>query len=465
MRLGRTLGMSGSGAIITAVAWFGSVHLAMHFAEGHMPFTHYAFLPWFIHFVLEGARNRRYLIGAVVALALMILGNGAAVPFLYTMMFTGLLLVMRGIHFRTAAEIRSFVIAVVLAIGVAAVKFVPMVVYMAQNRWTVDTEESIPVSALGKIFFGLKHSLFVTNFYPQKWAWHEYGAYISPLLVLLAVYLLVKRFRAHWYWLVLAVFFLLLGLGDIGAASPWRMLTSLPGFSSLRATGRAFGFVILSMAILGGLGFSYVEQVIVGWRRERVWRIGLHAAGGIVVLTNLVLAWPIMQEAFNRPARQVVRSEEFRHVVDQRPKAFENYLANRGSLVSPWLSAYHPSRGLVGPDNAVYPEFVVGGEVEVLERSYTPNVITYRVEAGVSGGELVVGMGYDPGWRAEDGRRLEEMQGLISFPVNAGEQTVVLRYRTPYFYHGLAVSLLTIAGMIAWRRRLYIGGTRGPVAG
>ena len=94
-RLFRTLGMSVAAAVVASVAYFGSVHFALHFAEGHLPFTHYAFLPWFVHGVIEAAGDRRYLYGAVAALALMILGNGAAVPLVYTLLFTGLLIALK----------------------------------------------------------------------------------------------------------------------------------------------------------------------------------------------------------------------------------------------------------------------------------------------------------------------------------------------------------------------------------
>lgn len=457
MRLFRTLGMAKGAAVVAAVAYFGSVHFALHFAEGHMPFTHYAFLPWFVHFVLEGARDRRYLVGAVIAPALMILGNGAAVPLVYTLVFTSILLVLRAVQTRTFREISGFVISVGLALAVTAVKFLPMAVYMMRNRWPGEPEESIPLAALGKMFFGFEHSLFVQNFAGQKWAWHEYGMYISPLLVAVAVYAAARRFRQQWPWVVIVGFFLLLGLGNFAPWSPWAILTSLPGFASLRATGRAMHFVVLGVAVLGGIGLTCLAKRATEAAWGKVWRWVVYGVGGIIVATNLALVWPIMSEAFRQPPKEIERSSVFRHVVDREPKAYENYLANRGSLVSPWLSAYHPSRGLVGPNNEVFPEYVVSGDIQVYSREYTPNRITYSLDAGRLGGQLVIGMGYDPGWKAVDGRKLTEMQGLIAFRVTPGRQSVELVYRTPYFFTGFVISLLTIIGMVLFRKRLFGG--------
>jgi len=452
-RLFRTLGMSVGAAVVASVAYFGSVHFALHFAEGHLPFTHYAFLPWFGHCVIEAAKDRRYLYGAVAALALMILGNGAAVPLVYTLLFTGLLIGLRALDSRRLKELGMLAAATGLALLVAAVKFLPMVVYLMQNSWAGNPDEAIPVSALGPIFFGWTHSLFAQNFPGQQWAWHEYGAYLSPLLVVLAVVALVRMFRTRWLWLVLAAFFLLLGLGDFGPLSPWALLTGLPGFSSLRATGRAFQFVILSFAILGGLGLDDIRVWAAGQKRAGLLRAGVLVAAGVIVATNMIFAWPIMSSAFRQPPKQVDRSPVFRQVIDESPRAFENYCGNRGSLVSPWLSAYHPSRALVGPGDVVYAEYVLSGKAVVNNRDYTPNEITYDI-TGESAGQMVIGMGYDDGWEAEDGRQLTPVQDLIAFQFVSGPQTIILRYRTPFFYIGLSISMLSLIGLGAVRRRL-----------
>ncbi len=460
-RLFRTLGMSRWIAVVAAVAYFGSVHLALHYAEGHMPFTHYAFLPWFVHFVLESVRERRYLIGAVVSLALMILGNGAAVPFLYTMLFTGLLLLVRAIDQRTLQEIKQFATATVLALLVSAVKVIPMIVYLVRKDWEGNPEESIPLTALDNIFFGFSHSLFVENFPEQFWAWHEYGAYISPLLAAAGVYLLVRRFRKYWYLLVPLVFFFLLGMGNFASWSPWAILTQLPGFESLRATGRAFHFVILSCAVLGGLGLDLLYgKLREAWHERGAFGVTAFVAL-VIVGTNLILVWPILSEASRFPPKHVIRSPVFRHVIDTKPKAYENFLANRGALITPWLSAYEPSRALVGPGERVEQEFVLSGSAEIKKRLYTPNKITYVIEGGKTGGRIVIGMGYERGWYAEDGRELRPERRLISFQYTGGTDTVVLRYRTPNFYLSLAVSLLTLAGLVVFRGRLFGGGGTG----
>jgi hypothetical protein len=451
-RLGQRLGLSIGAAVVFAVAWFGSVHFALHFAEGHMPFTHYCFLPWFFYFVLSAPENRRAVVWAALVLALMILGNGAAIPLLYTLSFTGLMVLLLAVRDRTSALLARWLGAVVLGCGLAAVKFLPMVIYLLQNTWEGNPQESIPFSALGAIFFGTEHSLFVENFPEQFWAWHEYGAYLSPLLLVAAIWAFRHRMRRLWPWLVAALAFLLLGLGDFGWCSPWALVSHLPGFSSARCTGRAFQFVLLALGFVGALGIDMLWRRAGNSRRTQFWRGWLSLGAMVVVVTNLVFAWPIISSANRQPPKDITRHDEFRQAVNDK-LAYENYLANRGSLITPWLSAYHPSRGLVDADSTAHMEHLLTGQARSLSRRYTPNRIEYSLEV-IQPGAMVIGMGYDPGWRALDGRPLRPTQGLITFELQPGQDQVTLVYRTPYFYAGLVLNLLAaIAAVLLVKRR------------
>jgi hypothetical protein len=450
-RLAMSLGISRWAAMITTLAYFGSVHFALHFAEGHISFTHFCFLPWFVYFVMNSSKNRRNVISAGVVLALIVLGNSAAVVLLYTLLFSALFFVLCSLEAKKITYLKHLIVSVLAGLGLAAAKFVPMVVYMIQNKWEGNPDESIPITALGSIFFGLKHSLFARNFPQQYWNWHEYGAYISPLLLLLAVIALFVHFRRHRIWLIMALFFLLLGLGNFNPLSPWALLSHLPGFYSARCTGRAFQFVILSVSVLGGFGFDYLRNKI-AIHRQRLLGSVLSAAATVIIFTNLMLVWPIMSSAFTKEPKEVFRSPVFTHVILPESRTYENYLANHGSLITPWVPAYHPSRGLVSASDSVFMEHILRGEARVAHRHYTPNRIVYEIE-GLEAGDMVISMGYDPGWRAADERRLWQVQGLITFAFQKGPQRVVLEYRPPYFLLGLAVSVISLLMLIViWRR-------------
>jgi len=176
---------------------------------------------------------------------------------------------------------------------------------------------------------------------------------------------------------------------------------------------------------------------------KNIGKIILPLLGGIVIGTNMAFAWPIMNSAFHQKPVELVRSSIFQHVIDDKAHAYQNYLANKGSLITPWLSAYHPSRAIVGPDENVLMEYFKTGEAEVIRRDYNNNEITYELN-GLVPGKMMICMGYDPGWYAVDGRLLVDDQGVIALDFDKGKHTIELKYRTPYFYPGMIISLLSI---------------------
>jgi len=438
------LGMSKMASILVAVVYFGSVHFALHFAEGHIPFTHFCFLPWFLYFIIKSQDGRKNIALAGLMLALIILGNGAAIPLLYTMTFSFLFFLFLSLQEKKISYFVNFVLSTVLGVALAAVKFLPMVVYMAQNIWRGDVNELIPLSGLIPIFFGINQRMFATNFESQKWCWHEYGAYISPLLVLLAVIALLLKFRRYWWYMVLAVFFLLLGLGNFSQFSPWALLSQLPGFSSARCTGRAFQLVILVIALLGGFGYDIIIDKIKKYPKRLIYIIP-YTLVAFILFTNFYFVWPIMSSTFIYNPPEVYRSPVFEHLIGSgdRGESYKNFLANRGTLRAPKLSAYKVSRALIDENDVIQKDYIMSGNGVVLKRFYTPNVIKYEIR-GVTGGEIVINMGYDPGWRAVDGREIRETNGLISFNFGEGKQKVVLKYRTPYFFTGFIISFLAL---------------------
>lgn len=426
---------------MAVIVYYGSVHFALHFAEGHIPFTHFCFLPWFVYFLLKSDESIRNTLYAALVLALMILGNGAAVPFLFTITFAGLFFLFTSVEKRQFNRLFHFCIATVFGVLFSAVKLLPMVIYLWQNRWTGDPVESIPFSALGAVFFGFNQSLFVKNFPEQFYRWHEYGAYLSPVAVGLILFALWKHLRKHMVWWGLLLIFFLLGMGNLGTFSPWSIVSHLPGYSSIRCSGRFFQFVLLASAVLAGFGFDQLREKLSV--KNRVVKFVPYLSLVLIVGTNLFLVYPIMSEAFKEKPEEIHRSPVFRHVVDAKPRAYKNYLANKGSLVTPWLSACHSSRGLVDARNNVLPEYIVKGEASVEKRYYAQNSIEYVLDAS-SAGEIVFGMGYDRGWSSNSGVQPSETNRLLTMPFPKGKSEIILTYRTPYFYTGLFISVLSL---------------------
>jgi hypothetical protein len=441
--LARKLGLSSIASYLVSFVYFGGSYFALHFSIGHIPFTHFCFLPWLLYFLLQTQGNLKYVLAASITVALIILGNGAAVPFLYTVFFAGVFVIVFSIERKSFALIKAYLFAVVGGLLLAAVKFIPMFYYLSQNKWEGMPSDSTPLALLPPAFFSLNHEIFRQAGSGQYWGWHEYSAYISPLVVLLALVGLIFSFRKCRLWLIIGLFFLIFGMGNFSAISPWNLMMQVPGFSSIRSPARAFQFVILAAAVMGGFGMDYLIEKLKTSMRWVSFPAGILV--GLILLGNFLIDLPAFQSIALKKPETVRFAEEFKQEIGRKDRIYDQFLHNRGSLAAPWLSGYRESRGLVTSLNEVLMEYVPEGQLQVLSRNYTPNRVEYYI-APSQAGTIIFGIGYDEGWHAVDGRPVSENNGLVSVRFGINDRRIELYYRTPYFYFGLFITLLALAG-------------------
>jgi hypothetical protein len=438
--LSRRLGLSGISSYLVSFAYFGSVYFGLHFAIGHIPFTHFCFLPWFIFFLLKTDDGGKYLIGAALAVFLLIIGNGAAVPFLYTAFFSGLFIILWSLNKRDFAYIKRYIAGLIGGVALAAIKFIPMTAYLMEYRWEGRQDDYTPLGLLWNSFLSLNQNLFQEVIPEQHWGWHEYGAYISPLIMVLALIDVIFIFRKIWIWLVLGIFFFLLGLGDFSDFSPWSLLLQIPGFSSLRGPSRMFQFVILSAAILAGFGLDFV---IGRFKiKEKARKPASIVIVAIILATNFYISFPASRAIFHKRVEPARFNPEFKHIIGSKDNIYGQFQENCGSLVAPWLSGYRDSRAIITPTNTVLMEFVEKGEAKIIRRDYTPNRVEYLIEP-LKPGMIVFGIGYDKGWAASDNRPVYEINGLAAVDFGLNDRNISLIYRTPLFGMGVIISIAT----------------------
>ncbi|MFQ5608097.1 MAG: hypothetical protein ACE5GA_09130, partial [Candidatus Zixiibacteriota bacterium] len=452
-----------AGYHVSAV-YFGSVYFALHFAEGHIPFTHFCFLPWVGYFWIRSVEKRKFVIHAATALALMILGNGAAAPTLYTATFLGLLGVFFCVQRRSGAPLANLALVGAFGVGLSAVKFVPMLVFLASNPWIGSPGDVTPLAALPAAFFSFNQGLFSHIDLNLPWGWHEYGAYLSPLAVILALWRLLRgaresnrtrRFKVNRAWAALALIFLILGLGGFADWSPWSLLSELPGFASSRSPGRAFQFVLLAVGVLAGFGFDDLRAYLAEKRFSR--KPALAVTVGVFILiagVNYILALQSLSQSFTRTPVAAEWSDEFQQSLGGKLDMYRAVRENRGALAASRLSAYQENRGLLTPSGEILPEYVLSGKMTVESRSYRGGRIEYSINAETDG-EVILGMGYDDGWTIDSpqGWTLREEQGLLAVRFPVGENSFELVYRPPYFWIGAGISVVALLGALLFYRR------------
>ncbi len=438
----RRLGLSDIASYLVSFVYFGNSYFGGHFSIGHIPFTHFCFLPWFLYFILKSDDNWKNIFGAIVSIALIILGNGAAIPFLYTLFFSGVFIILFSIESQTLRYIKTFLISALAGILLAGVKFIPMYYYLSQNKWEGMPNDFTPLNLVLPAFFSFDQFIFRAQESGQYWGWHEYSAYISPLVVLLAIVGIIFAFKKSRLWLIIAIFFFIFGLGHFADFSLWNLIMQLPGFSSIRSPARAFQFVILAIAIIGGYGMDYLlSKTNLSQRLSRYLATGLVVA---ILITNFLINLPSLQTIDLKQPGNIAFSDNFRQEIGRKDNIYNQFLENRGSLVAPWLSGYKESRGLVTPTNDVLTEYLLSGKLEVSSRRYTPNWVEYII-APTEPGTIIFGIGYDNGWHSIDGRPIFEQNGLVATNFTLNDKKVILDYRAPYFLLGLLVTIFSAA--------------------
>jgi hypothetical protein len=442
----RRMDLSVTGSYTATLIFQGNSYFALHYSIGHIPFTHFCFLPWFLYFLLEAEGNWKFIFAAAIAISLMILGNGAAVPLVYSAFFAGFFILIRAIQNKDWRPAKLYLGAMIIGVLVASVKFLPMYVYLSQAPWEGMSQDLVPLGLALEGFFSIDQAIFKTTGPDQYWGWHEYGAYLSPIVIILALSAVLTSFKKARLWLILALFFFIFGLGHFSDISPWALFTRLPGFSSIRAPSRAFQFVILSMSFLAAIGVDYWIKKLSNNVRSIKTLFALLI--GLVAVGNFLVNLPALRSIEYKRPGQYHFAPEFRHEIGRKDNIYDLFLQNKGSLMAPWLSAYGPSRALVLPTNEVLMEYSPQGNLEVISRSYTPNRVTYEIKPSGSG-TIIFGIGFDRGWRAVDGRRLYEDNGLVATAYNVSDIHLTLFYRPPYFYIGLIVSILAVGLSLA----------------
>ncbi|PKK84035.1 MAG: hypothetical protein CVT49_05255 [candidate division Zixibacteria bacterium HGW-Zixibacteria-1] len=441
----RKLGISEVGSYLVSFVYFGSSYFALHFSIGHIPFTHFCFLPWFIYFILKVDENWKYIFSAALCIALIIIGNGAAVPLLYTCFFAGLFFLLYSFEKKKPTYFKTYLGAIIIGVLLAAVKFIPMYHYLSQNQWEGMAEDTTLWAIIPKAFFSFNQEIFRLAAPDQYWGWHEYGAYISPLVVILALTGLLLSFKKCRIWLVLMLFFFIFGPGHFSDFSLWGLMHHLPGFSSIRSPARAFQFVILAVAVISAFGLDGVLLRLKLSMFSKKLMAG--ALVVIIIAVNFFVNLPALKSIAYKKPPMAQYNNEFQQVIGDKFKIYDLFLENKGSLVAPWLSAYKDSRGIVAENNQVFMEYITRGQATISHWIYTPNRVDYDIAPAIAG-TIVFSIGFDEGWYSSDSRRLFETNGLVSTDFLTSDRHITLRYRTPYFYSGLILSLLAIAGCL-----------------
>ncbi len=449
--LAKSQGMGVLGRLTCASVFPSSTWFYLHLAGGATSFMPAAYLPWIALFVCLGVERRSLWpwIAAGLVHAL-IFCEGGVYPWAQAVILVGIIVLYATLTKKSLWPIEGVIVFGVFAMGFAAVKLLPSWHLMQSHPRTISYSEYYPVRVL------LQDALFKRNQYynrTSEFPWFFDGAYLSPISVALAVLGLLFSIRRAAPWLLAAVLFFTLAIGDPAPWYPWALHHWLPVFSQQRTPIRFLVPFTLSMGVLAGFGVDFLSRRYrpLGAILASLLLAAAVADGWLVSLPNL--SAPVGGTIWVPPA-----APRFRQEFGSTWQNFETAASNTGSIAcNEAVIGFYDLRGasnVIGYNQPGYfgEQYLIRSGSVTLSR-WTPNALSYDVDTP-SSNVLVVNENYDPNWRLAEGKgEVFPEGGLIGVRVPSGAQHLKLVYRSYLLLFGAALTLLTwIVAFVVWRR-------------
>jgi hypothetical protein len=272
--LARRHGLSVRGAMVASLAFGGSGYLAWHLAGGHAPFAPFAFTPWLLAAWQRAPAEPRF--AAVVALLMgLTLWEGGVYPLPYFVLLLAFDALTR-LHRERLRLVWVGAGAAILALLLCAGRLIPILDTLAEHPRETDLLDRLDGNAVWSMLMARTQPEHPVGAY----SWPEYGAYLGPIVLLLALFGLARAWKKERVWIVGLLVFGALMLGNKGPLSPWRLIHHLPVYDSLRVPSRFMIFVTFYLALLAGAG---LDQLLGRLRSVS----GASAAGATLVVVLL----------------------------------------------------------------------------------------------------------------------------------------------------------------------------------
>lgn len=461
LTLAKRLRLSPEAGLIAALGvFFGSVNL-LEIVEGHVNIFAAMWIPWIFWALISAYwtprhRHWKYILLLAIFLAAMFYQGG-----IYLLMYTAMaFLILPWLTRRPMEMLRIIVMAGALALGLAAFKLVPVLGWLRDypDKAYANTTYTLPY--LYDILLG-RH-LHGENVIPnQGTGWHEYGAYIGPFIVGLALVGVSKWRRSRLVrGLVIAALLALL----LSSSGPLlKPLFDYVPFMPRSAIARVILFAVIPLSLLAGFGLDVIRR----WSRS-----GLLLGAVLLTLVGLDLfdiAYALSLQAFVLPDAVPITLPTAPYPIAFTAKTFKRryhsddytraYAAvQRGYGATDYCSA-------LGPDTAIVTiEDESGGPYLIFEHpsshgrllAWSPRSATIEVTA-VQPDTISLNTNYARGWIV-DGQPARNIAGRVGTALQPGTVTLKFTYHAPGLVTGAVISLLTLVfvGTLSitrqWRR-------------
>ncbi len=462
LALAHRLKLSALAGLLAALAFsFGSVTI-LELVEGHPNVFAVMYIPWIFWSWLAAYQtssdNKRHsqlwsLLTGVLLAATFLQGG------IYLLMYTaGAFIFLLAVVRRRLDALRVTVTAGVWGMSFAALKLIPVLLWLTQFQDQAYASSASTLSSLQEIFLGrnLHGSEVIPN---QGSGWHEYGAYVGPVVLALAALALTRIKQSRVIKLLL-----LAGVASLAISSSGPLLKPLfdqASFLPRSNVSRLVLFTVLPLALLAGIGLDRLRQllvrvspakfklsvvipsllliVVVGVVAADLGSLTQSLSGQAFTVLPAVSATTAQEPLQHTFARYEIRDDEG---VDHS-RAYAATLANYGTQAYCTVLGAPPS--VVTVEQIDEPQALVrtqSPEGSSTLLSWAPDTVVALVTS-TEPTDVIVNANYAKGWQV-NGRPAIEIKNQLATTIQAGSHTLTFTYVPPGFMAGQIVALLAL---------------------
>ncbi len=442
-------------------SWFAS-----RMFVGHTLYLSFTLLPYVLFFYLKSLKRIKFIIIAAIFLTLMIFGGGTTYPLFLTSLFLGIYSVLKSLKNKSIIPIRNLIIILIIFMLFGAVKIIPAFKFVKTfSEPMIDEQPTNFETLYNSLFSRNQHhksriyyvdTTFKERYYQGTnlirfdivgravWAWHEYSAYIGIIPLLLFITAIIFYFKKHWDLIITSFVFIIFYLGY--KFYLWKILTYLPFIRSLHGPSRAIMVFVFILAILAGIGLSFLEKSEKIKIRKKDYII---IALIIIVLIDLFsISRPIYSRIFKVKPLQLEKRDFIQVMIaDKFISQYPNLLQNVGSVNC--YERVHPIFGatpIIYSNGTLYPYYngeaylFSNNKTQILE--FSPNKFTIEVDTDKED-KLILNQNYFDGWKVKD-KNIEEFLGKVTVNVNKNDEEIIFYYLPNIFILGLIITIISL---------------------
>lgn len=461
--LTRHLDVRGMGGYLSSFIFMGSSLFSLHLTEGHTEWLAMAFVPWFFLFYLRSLEKSKNVLGAIIFLSLILL-NGSVDVFNIMMVFIGLFAFLKSAQIRQWFPVKSLAVILAGTFLFCAVKLIPMLDFIGHNPRVMAEDSGVTLKILFNMLLnpdqGILDMMDWLDGYRMGlvYEWHEYGAYIGYIPLILCIVGTIKFFEKQWPLICSGLITFIIAMGNESLVNLWALLHKLPVYDSLTVPSRFILGFIFYLSIIAGMTFYVFEQYMqTKSDQHKNYLFIIPLALFMLVTYDLYESnSSVFQNAFRVEPIQlrenIIFAQRYRDAL-----FYEDYLVN-SSIYPVFLSnggiieAYEvmqikqgdvKAAGEPGYRGEFYLDRPHG---EINQDYFSPNEQRFSVDLNEPN-LLIINQNYHHGWKAEfSGNKIPatEIDGLISVLLPPGKYKVRLYYFPETFVIGLIITGLAV---------------------